>query len=116
MVAAGADTAARMDGPARGETDPNAKPLDVQPLDSLRQVQEQLQRAAVMTPSANMLREPVSESPKVAGYSFVPSTPSLVPGVDATPLRTWVRMNQGLGAWGCDWLPTHTIVLHHRLC
>jgi len=87
-----------MDATTRN-TDANVKPLDVQPLDSLRRVQEQLQRAAVMTPSANMLREPVSESPKVAGYSFVPSTPSLVPGVDATPLMTWVRTNRGLG-WG----------------
>jgi hypothetical protein len=31
------------------------------------------------------------DSPRVAGYGFVPSTPSLVPGIDATPLLTWVR-------------------------
>lgn len=63
------------------------KTLDSEPLQLLRQLQEQ--ERPHLTPSARVAAASSMTSPQVAGWGFVPATPNLVPGPDASPFMTW---------------------------
>ena len=61
------------------------KTLDSEPLQLLRQIQEHESAKAALASSLT--------SPKVGGWGFVPATPTLVPGPDASPFMTWGELD-----------------------
>ena len=54
-----------------------------------RFIQRKAMQQGAYTPSART-PAPLSATPQIAGYGFVPATPTMIPGVDATPMMTWV--------------------------
>ena len=60
--------------------------LDSEPVQLLRQLQEQEAARGIASADPSSA---TAAPPHVGGWSFVPATPTLVPGPDASPMMTW---------------------------